>query len=190
MLPEEKELARLEAQQAELQEQVASAELELETLKTETARFRHRYYEAVGGLYAEFDEIEAKIAGAREQKDPTDATLKARARAAEQKARESAKEAHSACAAPEPATSFSPALKQAYRQAVKLLHPDLALSEHERERRTKLMAEVNLAYERGDKSGIEKLVEEFGTTLMPLLARMLDRASLGRSAGSRNCVAD
>jgi hypothetical protein len=41
MLPEERELARLEAEQAELKEQVTSAELELETIKTETARFQY-----------------------------------------------------------------------------------------------------------------------------------------------------
>lgn len=43
MLPEEQELNRLEAEQAELEEQVTSAELTLETSKTETAQFQLRY---------------------------------------------------------------------------------------------------------------------------------------------------
>jgi predicted nucleic acid-binding Zn-ribbon protein len=46
MLPEEKELARLEAEQTELKEEVTSAELALETIKTETAQFQHRYYQS------------------------------------------------------------------------------------------------------------------------------------------------
>jgi predicted nucleic acid-binding Zn-ribbon protein len=53
MLPEERELARLEAEQSELKEHVSAAELELETIKTETARFQSRYYEAVGSLYVQ-----------------------------------------------------------------------------------------------------------------------------------------
>jgi hypothetical protein len=57
---------------------------------------------------------------------------------------------------------IDPDLKQAYRKAVKLMHPDLAISEPERQRRTKLMAALNLAYERGDLKEIERLVAEYG----------------------------
>ena len=42
------------------------------------------------------------------------------------------------------------------------MHPDLADTEQERQRRTELMALVNLAYERGDQRAIEKLIQEFG----------------------------
>ena len=52
-------------------------------------------------------------------------------------------------------------VKEAYRRAVKLLHPDLAINERERQRRTELMALVNLAYERGDRATIEKLMKDF-----------------------------
>ena len=62
MLPEEQELARLEAEQTTLEEQVTSAELALETTKTETAQFQHRYYQTVGRLYAQLDELDAQIA--------------------------------------------------------------------------------------------------------------------------------
>ena len=44
MLPEEQELSRLESEHAQLTEQVVSSELELETIKTETAQFQRRYY--------------------------------------------------------------------------------------------------------------------------------------------------
>jgi hypothetical protein len=162
MLPEEKELARLEAEQTELKERVTSAELELETIKTETAQFQSRYYQAVGQLYAQLDELDAEIAKVRLEKAPNDFTLRAHARAAKQKAKQSADEASFVRVQPEPPLVISPGLKQAYRQAVKLMHPDLAVTEHERRRRTELMALLNLAYERGDQMAIEKLIEEFG----------------------------
>jgi hypothetical protein len=43
-----------------------------------------------------------------------------------------------------------------------LMHPDRATSEAERARRTHMMAQVNLAYERGDHAALEKLIIEFG----------------------------
>ena len=62
MLSEEQELTRLEAEQAALEEQVTTAELTLETSKTETAQFQHRYHQTVGRLYAQLDELDALIA--------------------------------------------------------------------------------------------------------------------------------
>lgn len=162
MLPEEKELARLEAEQSELKEQVISAELELETTKTETAKFQHRYYKAVGRLYARLDSLHAQIANLRTEQAPDDHALRADATAAKRRAEKSAEEAGLAEKQPRPSTVISPDLKQAYRQAVKLIHPDLATRDHERKRRTELMALINLAYERGDQRAIEKIVENFG----------------------------
>jgi len=162
LLPEEQELARLLCLQAELEEQVTSAELALETAKTETAQFQHRYYQAVGRLYSQLDELDAQIAKARMDHAPNDAALKARAKAAEQKAKNSAQEAGLIEVQPKPPPVITLDLKQAYRQAVKMMHPDLATTEHERKRRTDLMAQVNLAYERGDQDAIEKLIKEYG----------------------------
>jgi hypothetical protein len=42
ILPEEQELIRLEAEQAELEEQVTTAELTLVTSKSQAAQFQHR----------------------------------------------------------------------------------------------------------------------------------------------------
>jgi hypothetical protein len=177
MLPEEKELARLEVEQAELKEQVTSAELSVETLKTETAQFQHRYYQTVGRLYAQLDAFEAHIANMKAAQAPDDTTLKAHARAAEQQAKQSAEEAGLMEARPAPPPPvISTGLKETYRRAVKLMHPDLALTERERVRRTELMALVNLAYERGDTMAIGKLIEDFGQD---------PEAIVGEDAGSR-----
>jgi hypothetical protein len=76
LLPEEQELARLKAEQADLEEQVVSAELALETIRTETAVFQQRYYRAVGHLYAKLDDINADIARIRAARTPEDSALR------------------------------------------------------------------------------------------------------------------
>ena len=162
MLPEEQELTRLEAEQAELEEQVTTAELTLETSKTETAQFQHRYHQTVGRLYAQLDELDALIARVQAGLSPDDAAAQAHAQAAEQQAKSSAEEAGLIEAQPAPPPVITPELKLAFRQAAKLMHPDRATTEPERLRRTALMAQVNLAYERGDQKAIEKLVSEYG----------------------------
>lgn len=162
LLPEEQELRRLTAEQADLEERVISAELALETIRTETAAFQQRYYRAVGHLYAKLDGINAEIARTRAAQTPQDATLRAHAHSASEQAKRSSEEAGLIDEQPKPPSVIDPDLKRAYRKAVKLMHPDLAISEPERQRRTKLMAALNLAYERGDLKEIERLVAEFG----------------------------
>ena len=162
MLPEEQELIRLEAEQAELEEQVTSAELVLETNKTELAQFQYRYYKTVGRLYAKLDELDALIAKVRAGLEPEDDSAQVQAESAEQQAKASAEEAGLIEAQPAPPPLITPELKHAFRQAAKLMHPDRATNEPERLRRTALMAQVNIAYERGDLQAIEKLVAEYG----------------------------
>lgn len=162
MLPEEQELTRLESEQAELEEQVTSDELALETSKTEIAQFQYRYHQTVGRLFAQLDELDAQIAKAQAGCFPDNATAQAHAQAAEQQAKKSAEEAGLIEAQPAPPPAITPELKLAYRQAAKLMHPDRATTETERLRRTALMVQVNLAYERGDIKAIEKLIEEYG----------------------------
>jgi hypothetical protein len=162
VLPEEQELARLTAQQKELEDQLASAELSLESATAETERFKQRYYHTVAALYTELDELEAKIAHAQLKKAPNDPRLRENAKASEQRAKKSAEEAGLAMIESKPEPQITPEFKQAYRRAVKLLHPDLALTKKERLRRTALMAQVNLAYKRGDLNAIEKIMKEYG----------------------------
>ncbi len=161
-LPEELELTRLEGDQAELAEQVASAELELETAKTETAQFQRRYYENVGRLYAQLDELDAQIANLQAGCSPDDAAAQAHALAMQEQARKSAEETGLIEAQPAPPLVITPECKQAYKKAAMLMHPDRGTTEQEIQRRTLLMAQVNLAYERGDLKAIEKLMLEFG----------------------------
>jgi hypothetical protein len=161
MLPEEQELSRLELEQAQLEEQVVTAELELETAKTETA-FQRRYYETVGRIYVQLDDLDAQIANVQAGRAPDDAAAQARARAAQEQARKSAEEAGLIEAQPTPPLVITPECKLAYKKAAMLMHPDRGTTEQEIKRRTVMFAQVNLAYERGDQQAIEKLVLEFG----------------------------
>jgi len=159
---QELELARLEAEQAQLEEQVALFELERETTKTDVARFQRRYYDTVGRLLVELDNLLADISKQAAAANPDDIEAQNEARAAQDRASQSAEEAGLIEAQPEPPAEISPECKKAYRKAAMLMHPDRATSEAERARRTQMMAQVNLAYERGDQAALEKLIIEFG----------------------------
>lgn len=161
-LPECQELNRLNDQQREMEESVAGSELEYETLKADTARFKQRYYQTVGRLYAELDEWIAKVTRAQAGKFPENEALETEAKAAEKRAEKSAEEAGIKDPAPEPLPEITPELKQAFRKAAMLIHPDRATTDQERERRTVLMAQINCAYEKADQAAIEKIVSEFG----------------------------
>lgn len=162
MLPEEQELVRLETEQAELEEQAASGELELETLKVELAQFQYRYYQGPGRLYVELDEWDARIAMVEAGQHPDDVEAQFRAQEAQNQARRSAEEAGVIKKSPPPPPEITPETKQAFRQAAKLMHPDRATSDAERKRRNEMMAKVNRAYENGDLETIKKLIVEFG----------------------------
>ncbi|MEQ1544701.1 J domain-containing protein [Methyloglobulus sp.] len=162
MLPEEQELTRLESELATLEDQVVTAEETLETLKVETAQFQYHYYQTVGRLFAELDRLIAQIARVAAGLELDNAEAQAQAEAAEQQAKKSAEEAGLAEKQPPPPPEITPELKQAFRQAAKLMHPDRATTDAERNRRNAIMAKVNVAYEKGDKAAIEKLIIEFG----------------------------
>ena len=162
MLPEEQELNRLESEQAILEDQIANAELTLETLKVETALFEHNYYQTVGRFYVELDQLVAQIARAEAGLDVDNIEAQAEAEAAERQAQQSAEEAGLTEKQPVPPREITPELKQTFRQAAKLMHPDRATTDAERVRRNVIMAQVNVAYAKGDQAAIEKLILEFG----------------------------
>lgn len=159
---QELELAKLEAEQTQLEEQVALFELERETTKTDVARFQKRYYDTIGRLLVELDQLLAGISQQKSVAHPDDIEAQNEARAAQDKARQSAEEAGLIEAQPEPPAVITPECKKAYRKAAMLMHPDRATSDAERARRTQMMAQVNLAYERGDQAALEKLISDFG----------------------------
>jgi hypothetical protein len=61
--------------------------LALETATTERERFKQRYFRIVGALYAELDELDAKIDNAQLKQAPNDPQLRANAKASEERAK-------------------------------------------------------------------------------------------------------
>jgi hypothetical protein len=112
----------------------------------------------VARFYAEFDDIEAKIAEEELKLVPDDEEIKKRVEELRRRAEESAARAEAAHEAEE----YIPTLeaKKAYHNLARVIHPDLALDETEKERRHGLMAELNQAYSSGDQKKLDKMIED------------------------------
>jgi hypothetical protein len=167
LTPEEEELGRKKAILSDLEAQLANRELELATFRADLLHFEHRYLQTVGRRYAILDELRAKIAEVRARQNPHNQEAQNESRQARSKARESAQavgddklEAQS----PDESASKpnrSESLRNLYRQAAKLLHPDLTLDGEEKKKRHRLMGEINEAYARGDEERIRAILREW-----------------------------
>jgi hypothetical protein len=169
LTPEEEELQRKKASLAQLEAQLAERELELASCRADLSHFEQKYMQSIGRRYAILDGLRAQIAEARAKQNPNKTDAQDQARQARSQARESARavgDADGKCSSPEdPASATKPnrseSLKKLYRQAARLLHPDLTLDPDEKEKRHHLMAEVNAAYQRGDEERIRTILNEW-----------------------------
>lgn len=161
LTPEQEELEAKRKQLDEFEAEYATRQMEYSTLASEIGAFRNRYYLRVGVLYAQLDTLRAEINARIFSNAPDDVEAKRAAEDAQQQAEETAREVNSA--AEEEPVSFQPSadLKQLYRQAAKLIHPDRAKDDQDRQLRDRLMAEVNAAYAVGDADAIHKIIERY-----------------------------
>jgi hypothetical protein len=159
--PEEDELRSKRLELEQLEKELVERELQLAGLRGELADFERLYLKTVGVLYAELDEIEARIAELMADQNPSNSDAQNTARQARRKAAES----HSAVGevALEVAKRFraSPELKNLYREVARRIHPDLATNEADRTRRQRFMAQANRAYEEGDEARLKAILEEY-----------------------------
>ena len=133
-------------------------ESELAQIRAQLKTFEGRYLRQVGVLYAELDELEARIA--EREVDLYDSES-ARRRAEE--TRQRAQETHDAafgeaCEAEE--FDPPPSLKTLFRDVAKRIHPDFARNEDELKHFTLLMARANQAYSRGDTEMLQRLLDD------------------------------
>ena len=157
LTPEEEELAAKREELARLEAELADRELALASLKAELAAFEGLYLRRVGVLYAELDEWNARLAELRAERAGTP-EADAEAAEAHSQARESYSAAHGEAAEVQPFTP-SPELRSLYREAAKRVHPDVATDEKDRQRRERLMKEVNAAYAAGEEDTLQRILD-------------------------------
>jgi DnaJ-domain-containing protein 1 len=131
LTPEQEELERKKAELAELGTELVEKELSLATFQAELNSFENEYMRVIGTRYTELDRIEAEI--------------------------------DEYVALQESNQDFkpSPELKKLYREVAKKIHPDLATDDEERQRRQKLMVEVNQAYENGNLEQLKAILQDW-----------------------------
>ncbi len=162
LTPEEQELKKKSEELLALETELAQRELELATLRAELRSFEARYIGTVGILYADLDEIEAKIAEAQARLAPKDDRAQQQAAQARAQAHQSAQAAGAVQKLGEQKKfTASENLKKLYREVAKRIHPDLATDEANRTRRQRLMAEANRAYEEGDEAKLRAILDEW-----------------------------
>ncbi|WP_158941347.1 hypothetical protein [Granulicella sp. S190] len=137
---------------------LAERESELAQIRTQFKTFEGRYVRQVGILYAELDDLEARIA--EREVDLYDSDC-ARRRAEE--TRQRAQETHDAAFGDaREAEEFDPppSLKTLFREVAKRIHPDFARDDAEQMHFTLLMARANHAYSRGDTETLQRLLDD------------------------------
>jgi hypothetical protein len=137
---------------------LAERESELAQIRAQLKTFEDRYLRQVGVLYAELDDLEARIAEREVDLYDSDS---ARSRAEE--ARRQAQETHDAAFGDAgEAEEFDPppSLKTLFRDVAKRIHPDFARDDAEQKHFTLLMARANQAYSRGDTETLQRLLDD------------------------------
>jgi len=159
--PEEDELRLKRSELEDLERDLVEKELHLAGQRAELAAFERLYLKTVGVLYAELDEIEARIAELIASRSPSNVDAQGTARQARQKAAESRSAVGEA--ALQVAKRFRPSLelKNLYREVARRIHPDLATDEADRARRQRFMAQANRAYGEGDEARLRAILEEY-----------------------------
>jgi len=137
---------------------LAEREADIAQIRSQLKAFEVCYLQRVGVLYAELDEIAARITEREVELYDSDS---ARRRA--QEARERAQETHEAAfgSEQEPAEfDPSPSLKTLFREVAKRIHPDFASDEAERKHFTLLMTRANQAYNCGDAETLQRMLDD------------------------------
>ena len=156
--PQAEELQAKRREMADLRRKLADKELELSTAKSELHLFERRYQTVVGPMYAELDQVKAQVLGLACKFYPKAENFREEAESVREQVDE-----EEYPATENPTKEFSPPeiLKKLFRRLAKKIHPDLASSATERERRHDLMAKLNEAYDQLDEEAIRSILVEW-----------------------------
>ena len=130
--PEEQELEEKRLLIEELETEFAARQLDYSTLAAEIGTFRNRYYLRVGGLYARLDMLRAELRELEAKIEPEDEEAKSAAEEAREQAEATCNEVNEAVEDDQVVIQPSADLKQLYRHAAKLIHPDRARDDNDR----------------------------------------------------------
>ncbi len=183
--PDAASLAAMRQRLVAVRAALAGREDDIAQIRSRLKAFEVRYLQRVGVLYAELDEITARITEREVDLYDSDS---ARRRA--QEARQRAQETHEAAfGADQEPDEFDPppSLKTLFREVAKRIHPDFASDEAEQQHFTLLMTRANQAYGRGDAETLQRLLDdhfEVNTSMadkgdglaLPRLARQIQHA--------------
>lgn len=161
--PEALELSQLRQELADARALLAERELDVAYLRAELAAFEGLYMRQVGVLYAELDELEARIAE-HELRLYDSAEARDRATEARRRAQETHEAAYGEAATAQPFDP-SPNLKRLFREVAKRIHPDFARDAEEQEHFTRLMAHANKAYTRSDAEALQRILDDHAETV-------------------------
>jgi hypothetical protein len=156
--PEAAALFDKREQLAAVRTTLAERESELAQLRAQLKTFEGRYLRQVGVLYAELDDIGARIAEREVDLYDSD-SARQRAEEARQRAQETRDAAFGDA---REAEEFDPppSLKTLFRDVAKRIHPDFARDDAEQKYFTLLMARANQAYSRGDTETLQRLLDD------------------------------
>ena len=137
---------------------LAEREADIAQIRCQLKVFEVRYLQRVGVLYAELDEIAARITEREVDLYDSDSARR-RAQQARQRAQETHEAAFGADQEPEEFDP-SPSLKTLFREVAKRIHPDFASDEAEQRHFTLLMTRANHAYSCGDAEALQRLLDD------------------------------
>jgi hypothetical protein len=160
--PQAEELHARRREMADLRRELANKELELSTTKSSLNIFEQRYQNVVGPMYAELDGVKAQVLGLASKLYPKAENFREEAESAREQAN-AFQEENQTKSQDNPAKQFDPPeiLKKLFRRVAKKIHPDLASSSTERDRRHELMSKLNEAYNRLDEEAIRSILIEW-----------------------------
>jgi hypothetical protein len=142
-----------------LSDELAWIEEEYQSLGAKLSQFKAQYLDRLGALFQFNDMLESAIKAEEFRRNPDkhDVSGKAGTSGYSDESWEGQYEKVFVSQGVE----ITPDLRAAYREAMKIMHPDLAVSEEEKQYRTDMAKKVNEAYAKGNIDLIESLVEDF-----------------------------
>lgn len=152
--PQAEGLSRLKAEVDALVDEATALEAELREEQERLDRFQVDYVARVAPLMARVELLEAQLAG--ERGEITNELIDR----AEQAARVASEQPPEPPQRPTVDPGWKKRKKDWFRSLARRLHPDLAASEEDRERRTELMGRLNEAWEQGDEAAMAILDAE------------------------------